>query len=348
MSLPRHQVSAAALALIRGFEGYRPEAMRLADGRWVIGHGHTLTAREGAWVSEDDAETLLIFDLLAVAQAIEDLVFTPLVQNQLDALVSFVFNIGVENFSDSAVLRRLNEGAMLDAAFALEAWRKADVGGDRIVADVLVRRRAAEKALFLTPQDGWIGAPSPMIEPKIDTLFAAVDADPEDVALSPTQRAAANLSARLKILVPEVDEAPVSPFDAPADPVARNEVEPQREAVPESEPFPMAAERRAPEPPVEIPPAFREPPPRDLRQALYGEPEPRPKVPLSAYAPLALLGVSGLAVFTGAMIWAFHGHPAGGGAGPLNVGVVIVGLIGVMCVASAVYFALEKRSAFGS
>jgi lysozyme len=331
--------------LIRGFEGYRPEATRLADGRWVIGYGHTLTAREGAWVSEDDAETLLIFDLLPIAQAIEDLVFTPLVQNQLDALVSLVFNIGVENFRDSAVLRRLNEGAMLEAAIALEAWRKADVGGDRIVADVLVRRRAAEKALFLTPQDGWVAAPSPMVEPKIDTLFAAAPADAEERALSPTERAAAKLSARLKVLVPEDDDEPASPFDAPADPVGEIEADAPVEVTAEPEPFPTASERRAPEPLVEIPLAFREPPPRDLRQALYGEPEPRPKVPLSAYAPLALLGVAGLAVFTGAMTWAFHAHPAGGAIGPLNVGVVIVGLIGVMCVASAVYFALEKRAA---
>ena len=46
----RHKVSSAALDLIKRFEGYRRKAARLADGRWTIGYGHTLSAREGAEV----------------------------------------------------------------------------------------------------------------------------------------------------------------------------------------------------------------------------------------------------------------------------------------------------------
>ncbi len=51
----RHQVSRNAIELIKRFEGYRESAAQLADGRWTIGYGHTLTAREGASVSADDA-----------------------------------------------------------------------------------------------------------------------------------------------------------------------------------------------------------------------------------------------------------------------------------------------------
>ena len=86
-------------------------------------------------------------------------VFAPLNQNQFDALVSFVFNIGVRAFRGSPTLRRLNEGRPLEAALAMEMWRKADLEGERIVIDALVRRRAAEKALFLRPVDGWIARP---------------------------------------------------------------------------------------------------------------------------------------------------------------------------------------------
>ena len=64
---PRHQVSKAAVELIKKFEGYRSKAAQLPDGRWTIGFGHTLTAREGAQVSEQDAEALLLYDLIAVA-----------------------------------------------------------------------------------------------------------------------------------------------------------------------------------------------------------------------------------------------------------------------------------------
>lgn len=164
----RHKVSPAALELIKRFEGYRRKAARLADGRWTIGYGHTLTAREGAEVSPDDAEALLLYDVRPVAAAVSELIYTPLTQNQFDALVAFAFNVGVDNFRRSSVLRRVNEGALIQAACALEMWRKADFEGERIVVDALVRRRAAEKTLFLTPMDGWIPAPSPILRPKVD------------------------------------------------------------------------------------------------------------------------------------------------------------------------------------
>jgi lysozyme len=167
---PRHRVSRAAIDLIKRFEGYRRAAAQLPDGRWTIGHGHTLTARQGAQVSEDDAEALLLYDLIAVAHALNEAVFAPLNQNQFDALASFAFNIGLDNFHRSGVLRRLNESAPLQAACAMELWRKAEVGGERIVIDALVRRRACEKALFLTPEGGvWVPAPSPVLKPLLDS-----------------------------------------------------------------------------------------------------------------------------------------------------------------------------------
>ncbi|KQW71338.1 hypothetical protein ASE17_00065 [Phenylobacterium sp. Root77] len=165
---PRNQVSRSAIELIKRFEGYRRKSAQLPDGRWTIGHGHTLTAREGAEVSEQDAEALLIYDLIAVSHSINEWVFTPLSQNQFDALAAFTFNIGVENFRRSSVLRRLNEGSMIQAACAMELWRKAEFEGERIVVDALVRRRSAEKTLFLTPPDGWVPAPSPVLRPNID------------------------------------------------------------------------------------------------------------------------------------------------------------------------------------
>jgi len=164
----RHKISSAALELIMRFEGYRRRAARLADGRWTIGYGHTLTAREGAEVSLDDAAALLLYDVRPFADAVNELTYTPLTQNQFDALVAFAFNVGLDNFRRSSVLRRVNEGAMIQAACALEMWRKADFEGEPIVVDALVRRRAAEKTLFLTPSDGWIPAPSPVLRPRVD------------------------------------------------------------------------------------------------------------------------------------------------------------------------------------
>lgn len=244
---PRHQISRAAIELIKRFEGYRSKAAKLADGRWTIGYGHTLTAREGAEVSEKDAEALLLYDLIAVAHAVNESVYTPLNQNQFDALCCFAFNIGLENFRKSSVLRRINEGQMLQAACGMELWRKADFEGERIIIDALVRRRAAEKTLFLTPLEGWVPAPSPILRPNIDADIAGVVPRQTPVAVraaldgeqavavrdapagitptppeeedepSPAQAAAAAVSHRLQAIFREPEASDVSQPQAAAD-----------------------------------------------------------------------------------------------------------------------------------
>jgi lysozyme len=243
---PRYQVSRAAVDLIKRFEGYRMKAAQLPDGRWTLGYGHTLTARAGASVSEQDAEALLLYDLITVAHAVNENVYTPLNQNQFDALVCFAFNIGTENFVRSDVLRRLNEGALLQAACEMEVWRKADFEGERIVVDALVRRRSAEKALFLTPLDGhWVAAPSSVLRPKIDhdagrlvpsqtpaALVTALSGD-KAVALradgsttpaltgagpSASEQAAAAVGARLEAILPDEAAVASTPFQGLAAP----------------------------------------------------------------------------------------------------------------------------------
>src|SRR5437016_5156362 len=104
---PRQQVSRAGIELIKRFEGYRRNAAQLPDGRWTIGYGHTLSAREGAQVSETDAEALLRYDLLGVAQAVTEQVYAPLTQNQFDALCAFAFSVGLGEFRASDVLKRV-------------------------------------------------------------------------------------------------------------------------------------------------------------------------------------------------------------------------------------------------
>jgi len=230
---PRHRISRAAIDMIKRFEGYRPKSAQLPGGGWTIGYGHTLTAREGASVSESDAEALLLYDLIAVAHAVNEHVFAPLTQNQFDALVGFTFNIGVENFQRSSVLRRLNEGQLLQAACAMELWRKSDFDGERIVVDALVRRRSVEKTLFLTPPGGFVPAPTPILPPNVDmdsmgavprqvptallvplsgehtvierdeTPLAPPAEPDEDEAPTPTQSAAEAVTSRLSTLFAE-------------------------------------------------------------------------------------------------------------------------------------------------
>jgi len=243
---PRHQVTRTAVDLIKRFEGYRQKAAQLPDGRWTVGYGHTLTAREGASVSERDAEALLLYDLISVAHSVNEHTYAPLNQNQFDALVCFAFNIGLDNFLRSGVLRRINEGSLLQAACAMEMWRKADFEGERIVIDALVRRRSAEKTLFLTPADGdWIPAPSPVLRPKVDydascavpkqtpvAVNARTEGDrvvaereeglplsvatPEEDGPTATEQSAAAVAARLEAILPDAPPAASPPNASPS------------------------------------------------------------------------------------------------------------------------------------
>ena len=334
----RHQVSKAAIELIKRFEGYRPAAARLEDGRWTIGYGHTLTAREGAEVSERDAEALLIYDLIGVAHSINEWVFTPLTQNQFDALCAFAFNIGLENFHGSSVLLRINEGAMIQAACAMELWRKVDFEGERIVLDALVRRRAVEKTLFLTPPDGWLPAPSPVMPPKLDV---------DGAGAVPTEAASilrTALDGDRIVVHRDTPPAPLPAVPAPEDesPVAVSAaaVSARLQAIaadpePEATPEPEGVESAEP-PPVTAPRTVSSVTGRgEVRTARMRVAQP-PATP-----PLVLLALVGLAFFGWALFWAFNAQPAPGVLNPLAVSWVI-GVIGIGCFGVAAYLMLER------
>ncbi|WP_298744030.1 lysozyme [uncultured Brevundimonas sp.] len=140
---PRLKVSREGVVLIKSFEGFRPRAVRNADGRWVIGYGHTASAREGSTVSEQDAELLLQYDLLPVVKALNERVSAPLNQHQFDALASFAVSVGIDAFLASDVLQRLNDGRAVEAADAMIGWPETTP------PDARLRRRAAERALFV-------------------------------------------------------------------------------------------------------------------------------------------------------------------------------------------------------
>jgi len=182
--MSRLTASRAALDLIASFEGFRARAAKTPDGRWTLGFGHVATAREGLSVSRAEAEDLLRWDLRPVEDMVRQSALTPLNQNQFDALVSFAFNIGISNFTTCDVLRYLNQGQPIAAALAMHAWRRARVNGRILVIDALVRRRAAEAALFLEPLGPRPAAPSSVLSPEIDYTAALLShaSDPRDVA----------------------------------------------------------------------------------------------------------------------------------------------------------------------
>lgn len=155
------------------FEGFRSRAAPLGDGRWVVGYGHTKSTREGSQVTQADALSILReYDLPPIEKMITEMVMAPLNQNEFDALVSLVFNIGSAAFRGSDVLAFVNSGEKLSAGEAFTAWRKAKLNDRLIIVDALVRRRAAEKALFLRHPGGMPIAPSVHIRPLLDEKAA--------------------------------------------------------------------------------------------------------------------------------------------------------------------------------
>ncbi|MCU0882877.1 MAG: glycoside hydrolase family protein [Hyphomonadaceae bacterium] len=166
--MARMSISRTGLELIESFEGFRARAARLPDGTYTIGFGHTQFARDGIVIDRLEAEDQLRWDLRPVEDVVRQNVHAPISQNQFDALVSLAFNIGTEHFLNSEVLAHFNAGEPIAAATAMGAWRCAVLNGTTTIVDALVRRRAAEAALFLEPDGNRPPAPTPVVVPTND------------------------------------------------------------------------------------------------------------------------------------------------------------------------------------
>lgn len=137
-------VSEAGFELIRECEGFRSEAYRDAVGVWTIGYGHTGNVRAGDTITREQGEALLRLDAGCAAEAVGRAVSVPLRQGQVDALVSFVFNLGGAALEGSTLLRKLNAGDTAGAAAEFPRWCHA---GNAVLPG-LVARCARERALF--------------------------------------------------------------------------------------------------------------------------------------------------------------------------------------------------------
>ncbi len=102
-------------------------------------------------ITHADAERLLIADVKDAERAVRELVAVPINENEFSALVSLAYNMGSGAFAKTEVLRRLNAGDRAGAADAFRYLVAADIKGERVILDALKRRRADERALFLSP-----------------------------------------------------------------------------------------------------------------------------------------------------------------------------------------------------
>lgn len=140
------KTSQKGIDLIKEFEGFRSKAYLCPGGIWTIGYGHTKGVRPNDIVTQRQAEDLLRKDLIECESAVNNLIKVNITQNQFDALVSLVYNIGVGNFVDSTVRKLINQQC-LDISRIEHAWCMWKRAGGRTLSG-LMRRREAEFKLF--------------------------------------------------------------------------------------------------------------------------------------------------------------------------------------------------------
>lgn len=144
------KTSTAGKNIIKEFEGFRAIAYLCPAGVWTVGYGSTRIngkpVGKGTKITTEEAEVFLEQDLKSFEDGVSQNVSIELTQNQFDALVCFVYNVGLGNFKKSTLLKKLNAGKLEAAAEEFLKWDKSK--GKSLPG--LTRRRKAERALFLS------------------------------------------------------------------------------------------------------------------------------------------------------------------------------------------------------
>lgn len=143
------KTSQTGINLIKQFEGLNLRAYLCPAKVWTIGYGSTRIGNR--MVNSNDvitaasAELLLVNDLITFETGLLRLLTVKLTQNQFDALVSFVYNVGLGSFRNSTLRRLINSNPNdINIRAQFLRWNRA--GGK--VLNGLVRRREAEAALY--------------------------------------------------------------------------------------------------------------------------------------------------------------------------------------------------------
>jgi lysozyme len=143
--------SQKAVDLIKQFEGFRKDAYICPAGVPTIGYGATTwgngqKVKMGEIVSMTMAEKLLLADLEKRSNSLAGLKVN---QNQFDALISFVYNLGIGAFRGSTLFRKVQQDPN-DPTIRAEfmKWNKARVAGKLVELRGLTRRRDAEANLY--------------------------------------------------------------------------------------------------------------------------------------------------------------------------------------------------------
>jgi len=148
------KTSDKGIAFIAQWEGFSSTAYMDDNDGWTIGYGHLILPSEShlitATLTKEQALILKKKDAGIAEAAIRGQVRAPLSQNQFDALVSLIFNIGSGQFSGSTAKKRIN--AYDTKENITEAWQRWNKDDGKVVQG-LVNRRKAETDLFYSDEE---------------------------------------------------------------------------------------------------------------------------------------------------------------------------------------------------
>lgn len=140
------QIGKNCIDLIKKFEGLKLESYKCPAGLWTIGYGNTqwengTRVLENQVIDIQRAEKLLMFWVNKYAERID----LKVNQNQFDALVSFAYNVGITNFNNSTLKKKVIANPN-DATIRDEFMKWVSSKGKQLPG--LVKRREAEANLY--------------------------------------------------------------------------------------------------------------------------------------------------------------------------------------------------------
>ena len=151
-------INAAGANLISKSESIRLKAYFCPAGVPTIGRGHTkgITSqmvRDGYTITVEQEQQLFTQDMQEWEADVRRLLKRTPNENQLAAMISLAFNIGLQGFSTSSVLKAFERGDDQAAYRAFALWNKITdpVTKRKVISNGLCIRRAKEAALYLTP-----------------------------------------------------------------------------------------------------------------------------------------------------------------------------------------------------
>lgn len=149
-------ISESGKTFIKNAEGFSLTAY--PDGaNYAIGYGHNdASIEEGDTITQAQADAYFDEDIVGFeASLLAALNGTEINQNQFDAYMSLIFNIGATNFGTAAnpstTLKKFRQGKIDEAANAILNFNKETVNGVKVVNQGLTNRRNRERNLFLKP-----------------------------------------------------------------------------------------------------------------------------------------------------------------------------------------------------